>query len=115
MRGILIDPSLKSVREVSFTENLQSIYDLLGCEVFDMVSIDNEHDMFIDDEGLFRDEQKFFSLYGAHFAGKALVCASNAEGETIGIDTPVETIAKKVTFLEEYEPEEPTIFVIGWD
>ena len=50
---IIIDPDKATVRRVKYGGDTKQIYKELGCELFDIVSIGDGIDLFIDDEGLY--------------------------------------------------------------
>lgn len=62
VRGILIDPDKQEVKEVTFSNNLEGYYELLGCDLIDRVSIDDRHDLVVDDEGLYKGHETAFSI-----------------------------------------------------
>jgi|TARA_R110000824_G_scaffold122497_1_gene279694 hypothetical protein len=104
MRGILIDPTAKSVNEVDYTGDYKQIYKLCDFSVFDCFQIDPEHTLFVDDEGLLKDNNDFFRILGGSphsFAGKGLILGLNDSGASVGSELSVEDIKKKVKFFEE--------------
>lgn len=76
--AILIDPFAKSFSKVKIErgENeLNNIYDLLGCRMIETVSPSFGHSgdrIIVDEEGLFLEEQKVFYVDGMILAGKGL-------------------------------------------
>lgn len=74
--GYLVDPVEKTVVEVVLSDNYRAIYPLLKCDTFDVVTINDDMDgIFVDDEGLMKDDQSFFHLegYPSALAGRGLV------------------------------------------
>lgn len=86
MRAILIDPFAKSVSqiEISKANVLGDLYAAMDCHLVDVVRYNNL-DVWVDDEGLMKDDQKFFKLVDGHqpLAGKAVILESDREGESI--------------------------------
>ena len=85
IRAILIDPFAKSVTEVQVQTGLKHFYELLGCDLVDVVRFGNGVDGWLDDEGLFKDPQAFFTIgaYPQPLAGKVLLCSHDEEGNTM--------------------------------
>jgi hypothetical protein len=93
MKALLIDPYQKKIHEVEVSNDLQSWYDLLRCELVDRVEVhrnpqgDRAIDVWIDDEGLLREPTPpMFKVHGypQPLAGYGLVLSANlATGESI--------------------------------
>ncbi len=81
---LLIDPFEKTITPVYYDGDFHSIYNLIDCSCFDVVRC-GKYDLFVDDEGLFKDDQRFFLVfdYPQPLAGKALVVGCDEEGNTI--------------------------------
>ena len=86
MNAYLIDPFAKTVTEVEYGGNYQEIYQLIDCDTFDVVRINNKGDaIFVDDEGLINGKPQAFFMYQDYpqpITGKGLVLGSDTEGET---------------------------------
>lgn len=86
MYGILIDPDKQEVREVEFDGKLDSFYKLLECDLIDRVAYDDHNDIVLDDEGLYKGHESFFSVEGVegHYVGKAIIVGvDEKEGEWV--------------------------------
>jgi hypothetical protein len=83
MRAFLIDPFTKTVTEVQHNGDHREIYQLIGCECFDTVRVDNHTVIYVDDEGLFVAGQKYFSFFGKNLAGKGLVLGVDDAGASV--------------------------------
>lgn len=101
MKAILIDPHDETVSTVQYDGNYQSIYKLIGCDTFDVVSLDDTNSLYIDDEGLFRPDQKFFWAKGwPHpLAGKALILGTTEDGDSAETDLSSHTVAAQLHFM----------------
>lgn len=100
-RCILIDVEAKRITEVFIEEGLQPIYDVLKCDYFESVRIDDTNDLYVDEEGLFKvDENTKFFQYGTsqYLVGNGLVTAHNDMGETIDTTLSVDDVEKMVKF-----------------
>ena len=89
MKAFLIDPASRSIAEVEIIPNasgstLSAMYNALNCRLVDVATIRAlpGNDVWIDDEGLFIEDQSFFALAGndTPYAGKALVLSCDREG-----------------------------------
>jgi hypothetical protein len=117
LRAILIDPIAQHIDEIHIEPGLASIRSALRCDMIDIVQLGRDADLFVDDEGRLVEDQRCFSLPGAEIiAGRALILASDEEGETIGTRIPLAPIQAMVRWLPvgfDYTPPEPV--VIGFD
>jgi len=74
--GLLIDPVAKSVGPITIDPNMLSeLYLTLGCEVVEYVQLDDHNFLYVDENGLMRDNpEPFFQIDGfAPMAGRAIV------------------------------------------
>ena len=55
MKAILIDVKTQEIKEVEHDNKIQNIYDLIDCRAFDVVRIDDVNGIFVDDEGILKD------------------------------------------------------------
>lgn len=102
MKAILIDPHSETISEVVYSGDWKSIKLWIDADTFDCAYIDNQDVLYLDDEGLFRADVKFFYIAGAAqpFAGKALVLGSTDDGDTVGVNVSVETLRQNVRFMD---------------
>ena len=112
-RAILIDPFNETITEVKMVDTkLQTIYTLLECRIITITSLANGIDMVLDDEGLLKDSEKQayfkFGIGSQPFAGKALVIATDDEGDFASLPekVSVEKINDKVIF---FKPSKETL------
>ena len=64
MRGILIDPTSKSITEIEYSGDYKQIYTLCDFRYFECAEIDEEHTLFIDEEASFKEDNDFFRIVG---------------------------------------------------
>ena len=115
MKAILIDVYNKEIREVDYDGTLDFIYFNLACRAFDLVRLDEVdgvfNSIFVDDEGLFRQNQLYFEYSGSNgsfqLAGNGLVLGVDDEGNSIPPTLTVEDVKGKVSFLPEGFKIEP--------
>ena len=103
MKAYLIDPFEKSINEVEYSGDYQDIYKLINADLFDVVYMDDGIGVFVDDEGLFKDNQAFFQVGYAMLAGRGLVLGTDDEGESISPKISLKDLAKKIKFMSREE------------
>ena len=118
MKAILIDVKKQEVKEVEHDDTLASIYKHVNCGTFDVVNIDGVNSIYVDDEGLFVEDQLYFKYTGTtnsvSLAGNGLVLGVDEEGETTSPTLMLEEVKKAVTFLPEGFEINPSIKVTAW-
>lgn len=99
MKAILIDPFTKTVSEVKHNGNYQEIYKFIKADCFDVVRISEHEAIYVDDEGLYRQE-KFFAWdgYPQPLAGRGLVLGSDDEGNSVSTKLTLDEVRSKVTW-----------------
>ena len=119
MKAILIDVYNKEIREVDYDGTLDFIYFNLACKTFDVVRVDDVNSIFVDDEGLLRQNQLYFEYSGSNgifqLAGNGLVLGVDDEGNSISPTLTIEDVKGKVSFLPEGFKVEPYMEVTSWD
>ncbi len=118
MKAILIDVYNKDIKKVEYDGTLDFIYFNLACRTFDVVRIDDVNSIFVDDEGILKDNLYFeYSASGRVFqlAGSGLVLGVDNEGNSISPTLTVEDVKGKVSFLPEGFKIDPYIRVTSWD
>jgi hypothetical protein len=105
MRGILIDPTARTVSYVEVGNELRDIYDAIKADTLDVVALPNRDAIYVDDEGLHRKDQDFFAI-GSRvqpLAGRALILGLNNEGGSVSVSASVELIRANVRWLAPQE------------
>jgi hypothetical protein len=112
-RAILIDPFTQTITEVKMIDTkLQTIYALLGCHIITITSLAEGIDMVLDDEGLLKDSENQayfkFGIGSQPFAGKALIIATDDEGDFASLPekVSVDKINDRVIF---FKPSKQTL------
>lgn len=108
MKTIVIDPVAQTVTEEELTPNdkhtIHDIYRLLEIDCFDRVTFDNQHDLVVDDEGLFHIKGMFmFEGYPNPLANKACLFKNTRAGNWLEPKLTVEQVKAKVRFLTPVE------------
>ena len=114
MKGILINPFDTTIKEVVYTGDFREIYDLVDCRTFDCVRLTIENDMYVDDEGLMRNNQMYFTMNDRVYAGKALLLAHDDEGETTATTFTLQEAEDMVEWLPEGHKETPYMEFVAW-
>ena len=106
LNGILIDPFLKKVTNVNVgTDNtLQDMYKHIGCSMVEVVSFGDVNDLWIDEEGLLKRDQRFFKVHNLPFghhgviAGRGLFLKCGDEGGTESTTLDIEEVMPKISW-----------------
>lgn len=61
IKGILIDVYNKKVEEIEFERSLENFYKLIKCDLVTTAPMDVNNDLVVDDEGLLKNPDHFFS------------------------------------------------------
>lgn len=100
MQAFLIDPFEETITEVEHNGNFREIYKFIDAQVFDIARIPYGDSIFVDDEGLYKSNQRFFlhTDYGQPLCGKALVLGTDDEGESTSPKITLEQLKERVQF-----------------
>ena len=113
MQEIMIDPYTETIEVVDYSGDWRDIKTLLGCELFTTVYISDEDSSYVDHEGLYVEDQKFFKLQGypQPMAGRGLVIGTDEEGNSTDCVSTLEQIQDMVEFCPEGTHVEPVMAV----
>ena len=119
MKAILIDVKNQEIKEVEHDDTLKSIYEYVDCRTFDVISIDNNNYVYVDDEGLFVEDQRYFEYLGnersVRLAGNGLILGLNHDsGDSISTTLTAEEVRNKVVFLPDGFSINPSMEVTEW-
>ena len=107
VKALIIDPFLQNIYEKMFKKgDITQIQEAVGGNYFTSAgTFDNFDVLFVDDEGLFKDNQKFFTLKELNsqpLAGVGVVMGGNREtGDTEDVKISEVDLALKVEWLGE--------------
>ena len=85
MRAVKIDPISRTVTEINLKKNpnntLQELYEIIGCNLVELVQIDRDMVMVCDEEGKCKDVQGAFTFigWGTVIAGTAIILGGCGE------------------------------------
>ena len=107
-KGILIDVHNRTITEVEVTKDsndseLQSMYNHIKCGMVECVSLNDENDVWVDEEGLLTltPFSMFFKIggYPDFLSGNGLILGFNDEtGESVDTTLTIDDVKSKVTF-----------------
>lgn len=109
MKTIVINPKDRTITEAEYNGDFKEIYTLLsfedfGVDTFTAVRIDESETIFVDDNGLINDNGNyngFFYVKGDYpvmLAGKGVILATDAEGESIGTKLTLDQVKNMILF-----------------
>ena len=106
--AILIDPFLQQIISTRIENSLEGLKKAIGDHYIELVRIDDKNDMYVDEEGLFREDQEFFVIHGSErivpIAGYGIIVGSNPRtGNQINTSLNVTDIGKMVSFHSKLE------------
>lgn len=101
MRAILIDPINETIEEVEYNGDYKQIYKHIDASTFGVVDIPNDDTIFIDDEGLLKDNNHFFIHKDAYtpIGGKGLVLGIDDRGESVSAHSTLKELRHSITFI----------------
>lgn len=85
MRAVKIDPISRTVTEINLKKKpnstLQELYEIIGCDLVELVQIDRDMVMVVDEEGKCKDVQEAFTFigWGMSIAGTAIILGGSGE------------------------------------
>ena len=105
---IVIDPVKETVSETRY-KSYEELYDLGNFKLFTVQMVDYNsdtdkgNDLFIDDEGLLKRNQRYFTFTGVgSFAGRGLLIGTDhATGESIDTSWRLDQVIRAVSFKPE--------------
>lgn len=111
LRGYLIDPEAKTVSAFAFPaseDQLSNFYALMRCSCVDVVRDARIGDVWIDDEGLFKNEQHHFAVDTDRgwraLCGRAIVLDHDGEGNSVSTTTSGSALCAGLLFLNMADP-----------
>ena len=113
MNAILINAAERSVAAIELENNLQDMYDTIGCRLIQVVEYRDEL-IVCDEEARLKPWKHGFELADWKICGNALILGENEDGDFADTKMAAEDVAKEIRFFgrEERMPE-PAIRVVG--
>ena len=111
MRGIKINPTNRTIGEVDVpnpNKSLQGLYDLIGCDLVQLVELDRGIVMACDEEAKCRNITGAFTFYGTDLiiAGNAVILGGDAE-RFAKLHENIENLEKIIDWVELADVPEP--------
>ena len=108
IQGIFIDVKNQAITEKMILTGLKPIYELLNCQIVDIIHLSESSGIYVDDEGLLVDEdmvEGYFKINGKgqFYAGSGLLVGFDESGDDISSTLTVEQVKQLITF---YSPEQ---------
>ena len=105
IHGYLIDPFAETVTQVAYEGDFTCIYKHIKASLFTWVYLEDSDEIYVDDEGLYKDDQRFFTFKGYHepLAGRGLVLGANAEGDTTSPKITMEKLTELISFGDVWD------------
>jgi hypothetical protein len=101
--GYLIDPKTLTISEIRSDEGIDWINVALQCDTFTGAYSADEKlpPLFLDDNGLYAEEQNFFFYRGAYepFVNKAIAMDVDSQGRSVTPKMSIEEFAANVAFV----------------
>ena len=102
MKAFRIDPLNKKITEVEYNGDYKQIYNHIDASTFDVATLyDNGDGAYIDDEGLFVENQHFWihKNFPTPLAGIGLLLGLDEEGDSTAPKTTIEELNSDVKWV----------------
>ena len=112
---ILIDPFSKSLTLKEYT-GMDDVKKELKIDLFDVVRCPNGELVVVDDEGLLKNDQRYFKLHGYSqpLAGRAMFIGEDEEGEFVSPIMTIDDLTELISWMPEDTHVEPMMEFIGF-
>jgi hypothetical protein len=111
MQAIIINPHTRTVTKQAIPDGLEGLYETMRCDTVTALDVGAGLTLWLDDEGLFKESQKFFELgkYPDPLAGIAVILSTTQDGDSVDVDErlTIEMVEREVRFIELEEYPEP--------
>ena len=103
MLAILIDPFTETIEMVDYSGDWEDISALIGCSLFTTIDLGDSDTLYVDDEGLYVKNQRFFNLkgYPQPLAGRGLVLGYTLDGDSTDSSLTVSQVQDMVSWCPE--------------
>jgi len=107
MKAIIISASTRTIREVDIKKDadgrgyLTALQSAVGGYI-ELVRINDDEDLYVNEEGLLHGEEHFFQWEGASqpFAGNGIIVGTDGEGGQCDTKLTAEYVRSKVRFVK---------------
>jgi len=104
-KAFLINPTTETIEPILIDDEIESMHKAIGCSAFDVASIDDRNDVYVDDEGLYT-KRTYFHIKGSNqvLAGNGLVLGIDYEtGQSVDTTLTLEWLVNNVEFVSPFE------------
>ena len=120
MKAIFIDSENEVVSTVNIDkeQSLKAYYKLIQCKCVTVVSINDvfTHSLYLDDDALYSDKQKAFTILGQRFIGNGVIVGfDEAEGDDTDTRMTENYVRDLVIFCQREEDDQPRIEFYSFD
>ena len=117
MLAILIDPFTETIEMEDYSGDWEDISALIGCSLFTTIDLGDSDTLYVDDEGLYVKNQRFFNLkgYPQPLAGRGLVLGYTLDGDSTDSSLTVSQVQDMVSWCPEGLTVEPGFEVYGFN
>jgi|TARA_R110000803_G_scaffold139084_1_gene205755 hypothetical protein len=118
---VVIDPVNQEVRWESINNNgdPKEFADVMGCNAMDSVNMGEGVIMYVDDNGLLYEENRYFSFeteeQSQSFAGVCILAICDNMGNTLSFDRDIGEVRELVKWKPEGYKEEPFMAFVPLD
>lgn len=101
MKALLLNSKDQTVIEIEYSGDWRDINDLIGCQTFTCLRLENGDTVYVDDEALLSNPQHFFTIenYDTPVAGNALILGDDGQGGSCDVKSTQAEIALDVIFV----------------
>lgn len=117
IRAVLIDPVARTVTDIEIEKGLSFLYKAIGCRTVTRVELDDQNDLWLDDDGLLHTPQpdKFtIGRYPQPLAGVGLVCGYDGEGNTISTRLDADKVRPLICWKGAVHVQ-PEVVFMSWN
>jgi|13_taG_2_1085334.scaffolds.fasta_scaffold00503_4 hypothetical protein len=117
---VVIDPNKEEVRWESFNDNgdPKELTEIMNCNTIDMVKLGGDVIMFVDDEGLLAQENRYFyfkDLPFSTFAGTCVIARTDNNGNTLTFNRDIDDVREMIKWKPKGYKEEPFMAFVPLD
>lgn len=101
IKAVFVNADKRVVEDVEIERGLQSMYDMIGCRLVELVRLSHDDDLFVDEEGLLSIEptSPMFRIGDATLAGNGIILGGNNEtGESCDVHRNADHYRSLITF-----------------
>lgn len=110
IKAIIIDPYLRTISATTIKNDLEGLKHAIGDHWIELVRINDKNDLYVDEEGLFKENQEFFVITGNNgsfpLAGKGVIVGNTPTGNQRDTNLTVADIWGMVEFHTREEMQQ---------